>query len=192
MLLQLNPARKLVSLTLAALLFTAVSAAPIANVDVHSLDCVKVDIPSISGDQRFVHAGSDLSVKIDVSGCDPSVANRVGPARVTLIAVGQGDPVDVDIVGGLLLFSFRNMFFQALFLMTDPSFLFWDQHSRRRISWITLGGSSNRIPFAQQKSTISRSSQKSKRTEIRDRSPLVDLIALSSLAFLHLDPPHPL
>lgn len=129
MLLQLNSAFKLVSLTLAALLFTAVSAAPIANVDVNPSDCVKVNIPSLksSGDRRFVLASNNLSVKIDVSNCDPSVVNRQGPVKITLVDLKQGDSTEVNVVGGSLLISIQSLVIQS-HLLTAQLF-FRDQHS---------------------------------------------------------------
>ncbi|GJJ72085.1 nuclease HARBI1 [Entomortierella parvispora] len=97
--LRFKPAFKWVNLTLAALLFTAVSAAPITNADINPLDCVKVDIPSAkaSGDQRFVLSGEDANIKIDMSGCDSSMVNRDDPVKVTLVDVQHGDPINIDV-----------------------------------------------------------------------------------------------
>ncbi|KAG0057321.1 hypothetical protein BGZ83_011564 [Gryganskiella cystojenkinii] len=93
---QLIPAFKLVSLTVASILCvtTTITAAPIID-NARTLDCVKVETPSMkwSGDERVVTSGDDLVVKVDMTGCDSSLVSKASPWRVSIVDNHHGNVI---------------------------------------------------------------------------------------------------
>ncbi|KAF9110819.1 hypothetical protein BGX27_005851 [Mortierella sp. AM989] len=105
MLLSTNPAVKLVSLTLAALMYaaTSVTAAPVITLNakalptmIHDIECVKVTAPILSAGStdalgRVIVANKEIiSINIDASGCEPTLMESAKPWLVTLNEESQG------------------------------------------------------------------------------------------------------